>query len=287
MWSGSAEAPATARIALLAPSLQPSERRVAEAIAGDVEAAIERTAQQTADLVGVGRASVTRTAQSLGYDGYPQLRVALARETVPGGQQIADAHTDRTMLGSLRSAVDRFAGRLSRSVSALTEEDLQEFVRVIADSQRLLIAANGLSSPLGLDFAMRLLSSGRPAEYISDTIGQQIAAKQLGPGSACLVISGSGANRASLEVMTAARASGATVLLITSFAHSPAAQHADNALVVVPITDSFRDELVHTSRAALMLLTESIVGLLVERQGESARAAQSATLSVVSRSLTD
>ena len=75
----------------------------------------------------------------------------------------------------------RSAGTLSLQCFCAAEEDLREFVRVIADSQRLLIAADGLSSPLGLDLAIWLLSSGRPTEYISDTIGQQIAAKQLGP----------------------------------------------------------------------------------------------------------
>ena len=286
MWTGSPEVPPTARIAMLAPSLQPSERRVAEAIAGDVSASIERTAQQVADLVGVGRASVIRTAQSLGYDGYPQLRVALTREVALSGG-LSDDESDGTVLGTLRGAVDRFAGRLRQTVSALTEENLQDFLRVVDDSQRLLIAANGLSSPLGLDLAMRLLSVGRPAEYLPDPLGQQITAKQLGPGSACLVVSGSGANRASLEVMTAARDSGATVLVITCFPQSAAAQLSDIALVIAPISDSFRDELVHTSRAALMLVTESIVALLVERRGPKVRAAQSATLSVLSRSLAD
>lgn len=286
MWTGSADAPPTARIAMLAPSLQPSERRVAEAIAADIEAAIERTAQDVADLVGVGRASVIRAAQSLGYDGYPQLRGALTREVALGAPTTPDA-TDGTMLGALRGAMDRFAGRLSHTVSALTEDGLQDFVRVVDESQRLLIAANGLSSPLGLDLAMRLMSAGRPAEYLPDTLGQQIAATQLGAGSACLVLSGSGANRASLEVMTAAKESGATVLAITYFPRSAAAELADIALVVAPIEDSFRDELVHTSRAALMLVTESVVGLLAARRGSSSTAAQSATLAVISRSLAE
>jgi DNA-binding MurR/RpiR family transcriptional regulator len=88
-------------------------------------------------------------------------------------------------------------------------------------------------------------------------------------------------------VMAAARGSGATVLAITYFARSPAADLADAALVVAPIEDSFRDELVHTSRAALMLVTESVVGLLAERRGARAREAQSATLAVVSRSLAE
>ena len=285
MWSGSAETPPTMRIAMLAPSLQPTERRVAESIAADIESAIERTAQEVADIVGVGRASVIRTAQSLGYEGYPQLRVALAREVSLTGADVTE--TDGTMLGALRGAVDRFASRLGHTVSALTEEGLDAFVRDIDDAQRLLVAANGLSSPLGIDLAMRLTSAGRPAEYMPDTLGQQIAAGHLGPGSACLVVSGSGANRASLDVVTQARASGARVLAITSFPRSPVAEAADVSLIVAPVNDSFHDELVHTSRAALMLVTESVVGLLVARRGESARAAQAPTLSVLSRSLSE
>ena len=51
-----------ARVAALAPSMQPSERRVAEAIAADIESAIDRSAQELAevaldrrDLAPVGR----------------------------------------------------------------------------------------------------------------------------------------------------------------------------------------------------------------------------------------
>lgn len=286
MWQGPAETPPTARIAMLAPSMQPSERRVAEAIAADVDLSIERTAQEIADAVEVGRTTVVRTAQTLGYDGYPQLRVALARERASSAPS-QDAAADATMLGALRGAVDRFASRLAHTVSAVTEETLAAFVYELDGATRLLVAANGLSAPVGADLSMRLTSAGRPAEYVADTLGQQITASQLGAGSACLVVSGSGVNRASIDVMTAARASGARVLAITSFPRSPVAEMADVALVVAPINDSFRDELLYTSRAALMLVTESVVGLLVSRRGASATAAQVATFSVLGHSLSE
>ena len=288
MWSGSADAPPTARIAMLAPSLHPTERRVAESIASDVEAAIERTAQDVADLLGVGRASVIRTSQSLGYSGYQQLRVALVRELALGSQTTsASEGADGTVMGALRTMIERFSDRLGHTLSALTEESVEQFVRVVDESQRVLVVANGLSLPLGLDLALRLISAGRPAEYLPDTIGQQISATQLGAGSACVVVTGSGANRASLEVMTAARESGTTVLVITCFPQSAAAKLADAALIVAPIDDTFRDELVHTSRAALMLVTEFVVKLLVSRRGDRARVAQAATLSMLSRSLSE
>ncbi|WP_312676562.1 MurR/RpiR family transcriptional regulator [Microbacterium sp.] len=290
MWLGSAEAPPTVRIAMLAPSLQPSERRVAEAIAVDVEGAIERTAQEIADLVGVGRATVIRTSQTLGYEGYPQLRVALAREvaSVPASPSPdSTGDEDVSELAALRAAVDRFAGRAGRTVSAVTADSLERFIAEVDAAGRLLVAANGLSMPVGIDLAMRLTSAGRPAEYVIDALGQQITAKQLGVGATCLVISGSGANRASIEVADAARESGATVLAITSFPRSPVAESADVTLVVAPVDDTFRDELLHTSRAGLMLVTEALVGLLVTRRGTAATAAQAATLSVLSRSLSE
>ena len=278
-WVGSSDAPPSARVAALAPSMQPSERRVAEAIAADIESAIDWSAQEVAGAVGVGRATVIRTAQTLGYDGYPQLRVALARELARGSAAPA-VTSDGSMLGALRAEGDAFSARLPQTVTALTDDQLEGFVGALDGATRVLVAANGLSAPLGLDMVLRLTAAGRPAEYLPDTLGQEIAARQLGASAVCLVISGSGVNRATLAVMTAARESGARVIAITSFARSAVAESADIALVIPPVRGSFREELEHASRASLMLVTESVVGLLVAR-----RDARSATLSVLGHSL--
>jgi RpiR family carbohydrate utilization transcriptional regulator len=79
-WSGSDDVNPTTRIATVINSLLPSERRVVELILADAEGIVETTAQDLADRAGVARSTVIRTCQSLGYRGYPQLRVALARE---------------------------------------------------------------------------------------------------------------------------------------------------------------------------------------------------------------
>lgn len=278
-WDGPPDAPPTARIVALGPSLQPSERRIVEAIAADLAAAVERTAQELADAVGVGRASVIRAAQSLGYEGYPQLRVALAQELALG--TAAATTDDGTLVGALRAEVDRFGARLGHMMAALTEEAVDAFVAALDEADRVLVIANGLSAPLGLDMMLRLNSVGRPAEQLADALAQQISARQLGAGSVCLVLSGSGANRATLAGMSAARESGARVLLVTSFARSAAAELADVVLVIPPADGSFRDELIHTSRAGLMLVIEGLVGLLVARRGERGREARAAALSVL------
>ncbi|WP_062212062.1 MurR/RpiR family transcriptional regulator [Demequina oxidasica] len=281
-WTGSSDAPPTARIAALISSLQPSERRVAEAIVADVSKAVDMTAQELADAVGVGRASVVRTSQTLGYHGYPQLRVALAREKA-FEQPIAD--TGEGSLGIMRAAMDRFVRALPHTSAALTEDVVDTFIATLDDAPRVIVAASGLSAPLGYDAALRLTSAGRPAEYIPDSLAQQIAARQLEPHGVLLVISGSGANRATLDVVGAARAAGATVLAVTGFSRSALVSAATTTLVVPPATESFQDELVQTSRAALALVIEALVEALVARRGERGRTARAAVLSVLSDTL--
>lgn len=287
-WQGSSDAPPSARIGSLSPSLQPGERRVAEAIVADRSGTVERTAQELADAVGVGRTTVIRAAQSLGYEGYPQLRVALvaelAREASVSAAADAEAG-DGTMVGAVRAGVQRFGARLGQTVSALTEDAVGEFVRGLDEAERVLVIANGLSSSLGLDLVLRLNSAGRPAEMLMDAMSQQISARLLGEGSVCVVLSGSGANRATLEAMRAAKASGARVLAVTSFARSVLADEADVVLVVPPINESFQDELIHTSRAALMLLTEQLVDQLIAHRGDRGRDAQAAAVSMLGAGL--
>ena len=65
-------------------------------------------------------------------------------------------------------------------VKALTDDQLEGFVGALDGATRVLVAANGLSAPLGLDMVLRLTAAGRPAEYLPDTLGQEIAARQLG-----------------------------------------------------------------------------------------------------------
>lgn len=281
-WNGAPDAPPSTRIAALASSMQPSELRVAETIAADIRSAVDMTAQELADAAGVGRASVVRTAQSLGYDGYPQLRVALARERAfdePVGEAAPGG------LGIMRSAIDRFARALPHSSASLDEQNTEAFLAALDGAGRVVIAATGLSGPLGYDLALRLASAGRPAEFLPDALAQQIAARQLSEGDALFAISGSGATSATLEAVNGAREAGATVLALTAFARSPLTAHATATIVVPPASASFRDELLQTSRAGLALMVEALVEAFIARRGERGSEARAAALAAVSHTI--
>ena len=271
--------PLSVRIASESASLKPTERKVIEAIMADQVAAVELTAQQLADQVGVSRASVIRTAQMLGYTGFPQLRVALAQEAASQRENNNQPHD--TMLATLQSRVSEFSHRLHASFSAVDENALQAAVEKLDTAQRVLVIANGYSGPVGLDLAQRLISAHRSAEFHMDEMTQRIAAHTLDESSLCIVCSGSGINKTSLDVVKEAKNAGATVLALTHFAQSPLTEESHLALVVPPTNTSFRDELIHTSRAALMVLVEQLVELLIEFRGSKGAANRAAVLSML------
>ncbi|PCE14650.1 RpiR family transcriptional regulator [Microbacterium sp. SZ1] len=264
--------------------MQPAERRVAELIVGSADAVVEWTAQELADRAGVGRATVVRTCQSVGYRGYPQLRVALAAELGSAPGEDAVDHGSG-VLGRMRGEIVRLASSLPALTSLLDAEAVADAVRLAASSRRLLVLANGLSSPIASDLAMRLTAAGRPAEFIADAIAQQIAARHLTADDACLVISGSGANEASLRVATAAARGGARVIALTSFASSPLTEVATHSLVIAPSGVSFREELQHASRVAYLVFAEVFSAAVTAERGGDAVRARAHALEVVSDNL--
>lgn len=282
----SSSAPPTARIAAALNTMQPAERRVAELIMDSADAVVEWTAQELADRAGVGRATVVRTCQSVGYRGYPQLRVALAAE-LGGAPGEAPIDHGPGVLGRMRGEIDRLAASLPALASLLDAEVVDEAVRLAASARRLLVLANGLSSPIANDLAMRLTAAGRPAEFIADAIAQQIAARHLTADDVCLVVSGSGSNEASIRVAEAAARGGAVVIALTSFASSPLTQTASHALVIAPTGVSFRDELEHASRVAFLVFAEVFAAAVTTARGPDAVAARAHVLEVVSDNLGD
>ncbi|MDQ0642482.1 MurR/RpiR family transcriptional regulator [Microbacterium murale] len=279
----SSSTPPTVRIASVGNTLGPSERRVAELISEQPEAVVEWTAQELADQAGVGRATVVRACQSFGYRGYPQLRVALAAELGQATDAVADHGPG--VLGRMRSEIDRVAASLPALASLLDADVVTEAVRLASSASRLLVLANGLSSPIASDLAMRLTASGRPAEFIADAIAQQIAARHLTDDDVCLIVSGSGANEATLRVAAAASRGGAKVIALTSFAASALTQLATLSLVITPSGVSFRDELEHTSRVAYLVFAEVFAAAVAAERGVDAREARAHAMEIVSDNL--
>lgn len=290
-----------ARIRAGLPSLHPSEQRVAEVIAGRPEWTIEASAQEVADAAGTSRATVVRTAQRLGFTGYPQLRVLLARDVgamSPAGPRRHDggAGPQRGTAGpvggddavglvgeyvaQVRAAVENLAAMLPAA-------GLVRCVDLLHTARSVLVVGTGLSEPIALEAAMRLNATGILADAPLDRILRGTRARALTGADVCLAISGSGSTQDTLQPARAAARAGASVIALTATTPSPLEDLATVALVAsMGASDSlgtgtFAEEITRTPRLPQTILVNALVHALIARDPHRARAAQSRMLEVL------
>jgi DNA-binding MurR/RpiR family transcriptional regulator len=255
------------RIATRRNALGATDLRIADLLLERPADVVEMTAQQLADAAGVARSSVVRLCQALGYRGFPQLRVSLATELA---QRFPDEPQEpepgEGALAAMRRSIAGTGRLLPELTAMLDREQVEAAVGAIAGARRMLVLATGLSSPLGMDLAMRLTAQGRPAEYVHDGLAQQIAAQGLQAGDCAVAVSASGASRPTVAAARAAADAGAAVVSVTSFQGSPLGQISTHGLIVAG-AGSFRDELEQTSRVPHAVFLEALVRAVVERRG--------------------
>lgn len=213
--------PTLARIRAGLATLGPSEQLVARAILTQPHAVVDMSVADLATLSGTSPATVIRGCQRLGFRGFQHLRIEMARlpkdEIHIAGTPFEEAFTAASdALASTRANID-----------AATFDDA---VASIVRARRVLMLGNGFSSPPIQDAALRFVTAGRSVEAPVDVLAQQFTARLLTGEDACLAVSYSGANTHTLRACAAARERGATIVVVTSYVHSPLARLADHVL---------------------------------------------------------
>lgn len=279
-----------AMIRSLLPGLQPTEQAVATVLLERSAEIVELNSQQVADAAGASRATVVRTCQSLGFSGYQQLRVLLARDVGYHDESAAgaDAAAAATDAAGLIDATFRHVAATAGQMAALLDPAaVNKTVETLGAARRVVVIGNGLSAQLASDAAARMTSIGRPAEAPTDVMNQQITARLLGEPDVLVVVSGSGANAASVRAAAAGRAAGAGVIAITAFDRTPLTELATISLIATMPDLTFREEITLTSRLPQAILIEALVAALAMHLGDSAVAAKTLALDALSGNLTE
>jgi len=108
-----------------------------------------------------------------------------------------------------------------------------------------------------------------------------VRARQLSSEDVCLVVSGSGSTRPTVQAARAARAAGAPLIAMTAFTTSPLTEIATVSFVSALGASSFRDEITRTSRLSQTIMVNALIRALIQADPEAARLAQARMLDVI------
>lgn len=250
------------------PSLRPAERRVAEQVLSDPSGSADLSISRLAERCGTSTATVMRFCRSVGLPGYPELRLALARETsreaaeTPGTVTLS-ADINRT--DSLAEIVAKIAFNEARAVedtaANLDLTALGATIDAVASARRIDIYGLGASGFVGQDLHQKLHRIGLLAFVWSDPHAALTSAALLDETSVAIGISHTGTTIDTVDALRMAHDQGARTAAITNHSPSPLTEHADWVLTTAARETTFRSGAMTSRIAQLAVIDCLFVGV--------------------------
>jgi len=241
-------------------SLPLALRRVGETILSDPAMGTNWTIGALAERSGSSPASVTRFATAFGFDGYQQLRVALAAEVgraehAGWGTEFGHDIGPDDKLESALAVIAADDARVVRQTAAELDPQLVDAVgEKISHSDQLLMfgsASSGHMAGLGAGLFREI---GVPAWSHTDIHEALSHAALLGERSVAIGVSHHGRTSEVIETITQAGERGATTVAITSIPRSPLAELADYVLLTGARETTIRRGSLSVAHSQLLVL---------------------------------
>lgn len=250
MTSPTAADPATdilIRIRGALPALRPAERRVAQAVLADPTGSAELSISALARRCDTSETTVMRLCRALGFDRFPELRLALTRAATwqearhgPTAHLQGDiSRTDR-LADIVRKIGFSDARAIEDTTSNLDLAALEQAVAAVAAARRIDIFGIGASGFVCLDLQQKLQRIGLLAFAWTDPHAAMTSMALLTPADVAIGVSHTGTTIDTVDPLRLARSRGATTIAVTNFAGSPITDHAGLVLQTAARETTFR-----------------------------------------------
>ena len=180
----------------------------------------------------VAEATVFRFCRALGFEGYHEMRIALAQANATGAlvnQRAPEPDADTATLCEHAGAL--FMTAINGTQNALSPEAVDKAVALLHSARQVFCLGQGGSMLVANDICARFAGITNKFRTAGDSHMQGMAASLMTEEDVVLFVSYSGATRDMIETLRTAKAAGAKIILITHYEDSPGAKLADIVLL--------------------------------------------------------
>lgn len=257
--------------------LAASEAKVVALLLADPLFVGASTTAEVAARAGVSPPSVVRAARAIGFTGFTELKIEIARARgttrffAPPDVLAEGASSAAVLQASIRAGTDA----LTALGGAVEVSALDAAVDAIQSARQVMAFGAGPSAAVAADAVFRLRAVGVMSIGIPDHLSAMIATRLLGPGDVVMAVSSTGRTATTLAIADAASSAGAALIAVTNQYGTPLASLADIALVVggTPLPAQMAAA---GSRLAQLVVIDALVAALALRDPQRSRRAERA-----------
>lgn len=253
---------ATIKIRANYDSFSKTEKKIADYLLLDPTHILPLYITELADRCGASEATIVRFARRLGYEGYQQLKLAIAAEGEGShavNENITEADEPREVFSKICEDIYCSLEKTKRQIST---SELKKCCDALLSANKILLLGLGNSASVAQDASHKMFRLGLNAHAFTDNHMQAIATAHAGEGSVVIGFSHSGASRDIVEALRIARESGAVTVAITKLGASPIRRVSDIVLDTVSDETNYRI-LGLSSRIAQLAIVDTIYSYLV------------------------
>ena len=270
-------------------SLTRSGKKLADYIFAHTGEAQYFSISTLAENSGVSEASITRFCHGLGLAGYNDFKLALAKtdhvtdmgELSDSPQGIASEDSLNTIFQKIHKAS---VLSLNETLELLNEDAINKAVDLLVQADRVFCFGNGGSMVMAMEAWARFSTATSRFVHVSDSHMQIMNTALATSREVLLVFSYSGSTKDMEDTLQIAREHGVSIILVTHYPNSRAAQFADVVLLCGYNEGPLQSGSIPAKVGQLLLIDCLFYGFC-RRNPEASAAARSATAEAVARKM--
>jgi RpiR family transcriptional regulator, carbohydrate utilization regulator len=254
------------RINAAMSKLRDSEKKIIEFIEQNQEEIIHLSITEVAERSETSESSVVRLCKRLGYKGFQDLKINLAREVIAPEKQINEIIEKGDDVVTIKKKVFQSnIQTLYDSIEVCNDEEIRKAVAAISKARLIEFYGTGGSGTIALDAHHKLLKLGIKSFAYNDTVLQAMSASVLTNQDVVIGISHTGSNTDILDALKLAKEAGATIICITNSSKSPITKISDIVLQTASKETLFRTDAI-SSRIAQLTIIDILVAAVANQQ---------------------
>ncbi len=247
-------------IVSLQDSLNKKQKIIADYIIHNPSAVIIQTSKEISEALGISEASIVRFCQRIGFNGYRDFRLKLARDQ---GNEISSSvapegiNENDSFIETAKKVMQIEHEDILFTANMLDEGNFTQIVELIASCRHLAFFGVGSSSIVASTAKEHFLHYGKACYAEIESLEQICLANTLGKGDVAFAISISGSSQIPIQAIEIATKRGATTVCLTQNFKSPLAKICQYILPVYRKNNTL-DDLGTASRIVHLSLIDAL-----------------------------
>lgn len=253
------------RIESLMESFTPSEKKLANYIIGNLDTISNLSTAELADYAGTSPSSVIRFSRKLGYEGFGELKISIAKDVALNNLNEEKVYEAVTINDSIIETINKIARQninaIEDTVKLIEEDSISNAIEAMKSAKHIYLFGAGASGLVAKDLQYKLVRINIPASMYMDSHTQLASAANINKDEVAIGISHSGKTLETYKSLEMAKKGGAKTISITKYGNNPVSDICDINIFTTGVEKGLRAGAIASRIAQLTIIDILYIGI--------------------------